>query len=148
MFYLYYLDKQSRKIDEIEKVLLNFKPDRISDKSGEKINYYIENGIFKYATNYLLPPLIEANPNHQIVVGMKRYDSIIKQKDFLSKNLKGLFKIATLILIVSLVSLFMVGYYQWLNVALYAIGIFIIVLSAIFLTRLFRFSKTIIDAPY
>ena len=148
MFYLYYMDKQSRKIDEIEKELLIFKPDRLSDKSGEKINYYIEHGIFKYASHFLLPPLIEAKPMHQIVVAMKKYDSIIKQKDSLSKDLKRLFRIATLILIVSLISLFMVGYYLWLNLVLFVIGIFTIVLSAIFFARLFAFSKTIIDAPY
>lgn len=147
MFYLYYMDKQSRKIDNIEKELLLFKPNSISDKSGEKIKSYVEHSIFEYATCYLLPSLVEANPTHQIVVAMKKYDLIIKQKKLLSGQLKGLFKIATLILIVSLVSLFMVGYYKWLTVVLFIIGIITILLSTIFFTLLFRFSKTVIDGP-
>lgn len=148
MFYIYYIDKQSRKIDEIEKKLMIFEPNLQTANYEEKINYYVEHGIFKYASHYLLPPLIEAKPMHQIVVAMKKYDLIIKQKEFLSKKIKELFKIATLILIVSLVSLFMIGYYQWLSIALFIIGIITILLCIIFFTRLFTFSKSIIDGPF
>lgn len=147
MFYLYYLDRQTRKIDEIEKDLMIFKPDRLSPGSEEKIKYYIENGIFIYTKKYLLPPLVEANPNHQIVVGIKRYDSIVKQKIILSDSLLVLFKIATLTLVVSIISLFMIGYYSWLSTILFFIGIVIIALCLVFFNKLFAFSKTIINTP-
>ena len=145
MFYLYYMDNQIRKLDDIEKILSVFKPDRLTNNSEEKINYYVEYGIFEYAKSFLLPPLVEKNPTHQIVITLNRYNVIVKQNKLLSDQLKRLFKIAILILILSLLSLFTVGYFQWLNIILFFIGIILIVLSVIFFTYLFKFSKIIID---
>ena len=148
MFYLYYMDKQSRKLDDIEKALSVFKPDRLTNNSEEKINYYVEYGIFEYANKFLLPPLVGKKPTHQIVITLNRYNIIVKQNKLLSDQLKKLFKIAILILILSLLSLFTVGYFHSLNIILFIIGIIIIVLSVIFFTFLFKFSKIIIDGPF
>ena len=148
MSYLYYMDKQYKKIEEIEKALLMFKPSGIDAEGKERLKYFLDFGIVEYMREYTVKRLAENSEANHVVMRVKKYDSIMAKKNTLSSNLKVLFKIARFILIISLISLFMLGYYNWLNTILAISGVFTIMLSILFFNNLFTFSKKIIDEPF
>ena len=148
MFYLYYMDKQSRKVDEIERELMMFKPSGLGPDGEERLKYFLDFSIIEYMREYSIKRRTTHSQADPIYMRVNKYDSIIKQKELLSDNLKILFKIARMILICSLLSLFLVGYFYWLNIVLEIAGIILIILSIIFFARLFSFSKTIIEGTF
>jgi len=148
MFYLYYLDKQSRKVDEIEKELSIYIPSGLSAEAIERYNFFLEFGIIAYVKEYLIKRQLASSQYFHFQKRIEIFDSITEQKKVLSEKLKLLFKISRTILIGSLISLFLVGYFNWLNIILAVDGLILIVLTIIFFARLFSFSKTIIDGPF
>jgi len=145
MFYLYYLDKLSNEIKKAEHGLENYIPK--TGKSVEERELYYKEGFFPYMKKYVLTKITD-NPSFTIErQKISRYDSIQEQKESLSTQFKYLFKIARVILIVSLISLFIIGYVKILDYVLLISGATCIILSIIFFTKLFTFSKQIIDNP-
>lgn len=145
MFYLYYLDKLSSKTEKIESRLSNFKP-QIGRGHDELLTYERE-GIIEYMKKYLLPIKKDIQAYDWARLQVSLYDSIGEQKQSMSVKMKNLFKIARLILVVSLISLFLVGYYEWLNYILVTFGIACIILAVVFFSQLFTFIKQILDNP-
>ena len=143
MFYLYYMDKLSGKTEKIESKLLHRKP----GIGGEGFTIYEREGIIEYMKKSLLLIKKDHPAYSYDRVQVSLYDSIEEQKKSSSAKMKGLFKIARVILILSLISLFLVGYYEWLNYILTGSGILCIVISIVFFKDLYAFSKQIIDRP-
>jgi len=144
MFYLYFIDKLRSRTNEIKNNLLVYKPSQTGD---DLYKYLEEEGIIKYMKNKLLPIKKDFPSYNNARNLVSLYDSIEAQKGSLSERLKDLFKIARVILITSLISLFCVGYHLWINYALIGFGIFCIVLAIMFFSDLYTFSKEIIDTP-
>jgi len=142
---LYYLDKLSIKTEKIESKLSNFKPQL--GTNAEVFLTYEREGIIEYMKKHLLPIKKDIPGYDWARLQVSLYDSIGEQKKSMSVKMKNLFKIARLILIVSLISLFLVGYYEWLNYALVAVEITCIILAIVFFSQLFTFSKLILDNP-
>jgi len=143
MFYLYYMDKLSGKTEKIESKLLPLKP----GISGEGFTIYEREGIIGYMKKSLLPKKKDLPSYDYLRMRVSQYDSIEEQKITSSAKMEGLFKIARVILLLSLISLFLVGYYEWLNYLLTGSGILCIVLSIVFFKDLYAFSKQIMDRP-
>ena len=142
------MDKQAKKVDEIEKELMLYKPSGTGTEGQERLKHFLSYGIVEYMREYTIKKQIASSQSDHIYMRVKKFDSIIQQKKILSDNLKLLFKIARVILILSLVSLFIVGYFCWLDYVLMLFGVLIIILSIIFFYQLFKFSKVIIDGPF
>ena len=70
----------------------------------------------------------------------------VLRKDQLNKKLMKLFKLAVVIILTSLISLFCVGYIVLLDKLLFTLGILTILLAFIFFTQLFIFIKDITES--
>ena len=143
MFYLYYLDKLTKKLESIESSFDGHIPSR-----GTEGDFYVkENGIVMYVKNKVLP-FKEGNAGYDYIRKLVAiYEVNIGQKEKLNINLIALFKIAVSILLTTLMSLFCVGYFMWLNLTLFVCGIIIIILSWVFFLKLFSFISEIIKSP-
>ena len=143
MFYLYYMDRINKKLEEIETSLSGFKSSPQSDNDL----YIKEHGLVSFIKDKILPlktNLSAYDPTRSLIV---IYDKIKAQNEKLKTKLIILFKLAILIILISLISLFSVGYYSWLNIILFISGIICIFLSVSFFSGLFRFIKDIIHKP-
>ena len=138
MFYLYYIDKIEKRISEIEKAL---KDEYLVYSRSEDDHYIKQNGIVKFFNEK-----VKAQSKGVFVVEMlNSHESIMANKKDFNGRIKSLFKIARVILIISLISLFCIEYLVWLDMVLLFIGVLIIILSIIFFSHLFSFIKKIID---
>jgi len=143
MFYLYYLDKINKKLDDIDSSFSGHNP-----RSGSEDDYYVkEHGITLFVKNKILPLKVNVETYDYTRQIVSLYEKIIKQKDKLNRKLLSLFKIAVAIILISLISLFCVGYFGWLNNILFFSGILNIFLSLMFFTKLFSFIKEITNKP-
>jgi len=143
MFYIYHLDKIRKEIDEINSFFSGYKP-----RSGSEDDLYVkEHGLALYVKNRILPSKVNVEAYDSTRQLVSLYEKIIEQKNRLNIKLLSLFKIATIIILVSLISLFCVGYFRWLNNILFFSGILNIFFSLVFFTKLFSFVKEIINKP-
>ena len=141
MFYLYYLDKFRKRVEDIESIFQGFKPN-----SGTEDNLYVkEYGLVLYVKNKILPTKVDIPSYDFARNAVSLYVKIVAQKERLNKKLMSLFKLAVFIILTSLISLFCVGYLIWLNNILFFLGILVTLLSFIFFTRLYSFIKDIIE---
>jgi hypothetical protein len=100
-----------------------------------------------YVKNKILPTKVDVQAYDYARRAVALYEKMVKQKEGLNKKLMFLFKIAVLIILTSLTSLFCVDYFIWLNNILFFLGILNILLSFIFFTKLFSVIKVIIENP-
>jgi hypothetical protein len=142
MFYLYYLDKFRKRVEDIESIFQGFKPN-----PGTEDNLYVkEHGFVMYVKDKVLPKKEGIQSYDFARKAVSLYEAMVLQKDRLNKKLMKLFKIAVLIILTSLISLFCVGYIVWLNKLLFILGILAILLSFIFFIQLFMFIKDITES--
>lgn len=144
------MDKQARKANVIEEELeRDYKPQVSINPIGEEKYYHHKNfGIISYVKKYLMTKVTDSEGIPRFAKLIEIYDKYSSQKQLLTNKLKSLFKIALTILIWSLISLFLVGYYYWLNITLGIGGMIVIILCVVFFFKLFYFTKTIIEEPY
>ena len=143
MFYLYYLDKFRKRLEDIENFFHGYKP-----PTGTENDFYVkEHGLILFVKNIVLPPKKDVSAYDYARRLVSIYEEKIDQKKILNKKLLSLFKNAILIILISLIALFSTGYVNWLNYILFIAGILNIILSFIFFINLFSFIKSIINTP-
>jgi hypothetical protein len=143
MFYLYYLDKVRKSLEDIESSFSGYKP-----SSGTEEDFYVkEHGLTLFVKNKVLPLKVNIPAYDYVRQLVALYEEKIEHKDSFNRKLLRLFKIAVLILLVFLISLFCIGYYEWLNNILFFSGILDILLSFVFFVMLYSFIKDIINRP-
>ena len=132
MFYLSYLDKFRKQLEDIESFFAGYKPTH-----GNINDFYVkEHGLVFYVKDKVLPHKGD-HPDHENARHLvSKYEGRIEQKEKLNEELLSLFKIAALILSASLISLFCVGYFIWLNNILFFSGMFNILFSLIFFFKI------------
>lgn len=143
MFYLYYMDRINKKLEEIESSFSGFE----SSPGSDNDLYIKEHGLVSFVKEKLLPLKLNVPTydNFRRLVAM--YDDKINQKEKLKTKLLVLFKLAVSIILISLISLFCVGYYSWANTMLFISGLVCLFLSVLFFNRLFTFIKDVISKP-
>lgn len=143
MFYLYYMDRINKKIEEIENSLIGFRSSRLSEEDL----FIQEHGLISFIKEKILPKKANLTGFDSTRHLIEIYDGIKSRNEKLKTKLIALFKLAISIILISLLSLFCIGYYSWINRILFLSGLTSILLSFVFFYRLFSFIKDIIGKP-
>ena len=136
MYFLYFFERI-----ELSKKNIIDKLTPYENETGYK-DYIIQNGVIEYLKNILLPKKVD-NPAYEMPRKLlKKYEALtateLKIKSYLPQLLRGTISI----LILSLISLFLIGYNNILNYCLAVVGIVVIILS---IKYLFMIKKVILE---
>jgi len=146
MFFIYDFDK----IENQKKVIENFLKNNIK-APGLDDKFDLSNiGIIEYSKRYV--DEYADNSNYKTAqklckiyeIKLKEFERL-EEKERIINHFPSFLKLAITILILSLISLFLVGYNCYLNYFLIFIGIIVIIMTILYLKKLYRLIITILD---
>ncbi len=136
MYFLFFFEK-----NENQKKIILYELEKYKDVVPGQTEFIILNGIVEYIKQKVLP-IKKGAAYDTLRELMKKYNLLLETESKIKNYLPSLLKGTISILILSFISLFLVGYYNYLNYFLFIIGIIVIFLSIKYLLRI---KKIIID---
>ena len=141
IFYLYFKELSINRMSQIENELRKF----LNVNNTLNIDAEIDSqGIQSYTDNYLNNH-VQFNRRNTVVTLHSNYKSIKSKREEIETKLPTLLKNTITILIISLFSLFIIGYHEIINFILIPIGIFVIIFSVSNLIKMKNFILIILD---
>ena len=139
MFFIYYFDK----IENQKKVIRNNLGERFISLSPEGKVILNKKGIIEFTKQH-----IENNKNDKnnvlFEIKIKEYRQL-EEKEKIKDHIPSFLKLAITILVLSLISLFLIGYSIYLNYLLIFVCIITIIITIMYLKQLLNMIFTILD---
>lgn len=129
MFYLSYLEKINSRIQN-----LIIETNKIYFPPKKAIVEILGSDIIQHLKKNYLPTMDQKSELFETYCYIiSEYEKLKNKKDKLDDKLPGILMFGLLILILSTICLFSIGYYDWLNIAVFVIGVFTTILTLSFL---------------
>lgn len=124
MYFIYFFDKIESKKDNIIDKLKPYAETEIANR-----DFTIRNGIIECVKQKVLPLKKDIPQYDTARYLVSKYDALIESENNVKKYLSIMLRKTTTILILSLSSLFIIGYNDYLNYSLIFVGIISLILS-------------------
>jgi type III secretory pathway component EscR len=139
MFFIYYLDK----IENQKMKIRNYLTGKFHTSSLEGNKTFINKGIIEYTKQHIVN--YKNDKKNVIFENQLEEYKHLRRKEKIRDQIPSFLKLAISILVISLISLFLVGYYCYLNFFLIFVGVIVIIMTFIYLRQLLKLIIQILD---